>query len=204
MAEGASSPALILASASPHRRQLLKAAGLSFEVVPAAVDEAATKRALARERQPASVVAGTLAAAKAQSVSASLPQALVIGADQVLACDGQLYDKPDDLAAARLQLQQLRGRAHHLHSGVALAHASQIVWRHGDSACLRMRHFSDAFLEGYLAEAGEAILGTVGAYQVEGVGIQLFECISGDASTIIGLPMLPLLAELRARGMIGT
>lgn len=204
MADRASPPALILASASPHRRQLLKAAGLTFEVVPAAVDEAALKRALAIEAQPASAVAGTLAAAKAQSVSARYRQALVIGADQVLVCDGQLYDKPADLAAARLQLQQLRGRDHQLHSAVALAQDRQIVWRYSDSASLRMRHFSDAFLQSYLAQAGDAILGSVGAYQVEGVGIQLFNCMSGDASTIIGLPMLPLLQELRVRGLIGT
>jgi septum formation protein len=183
---------------------LLKAAGLTFEVVPAAVDEAALKRALAIEAQPASAVAGTLAAAKAQSVSARYRQALVIGADQVLVCDGQLYDKPADLAAARLQLQQLRGRDHQLHSAVALAQDRQIVWRYSDSASLRMRHFSDAFLQSYLAQAGDAILGSVGAYQVEGVGIQLFNCMSGDASTIIGLPMLPLLQELRVRGLIGT
>ena len=193
---------LVLASASQHRRRLLKAAGLVFDVAPAEVDEAASKRTLVSGGADAPAIAGSLAGEKALLVSAKLPEALVIGADQVLACEGQLFDKPGNLATARLQLRRLRGRTHHLHTGVVLAHNQAIVWQRTDTACLQMRPFSDAFLESYLLQAGEAICATVGAYEIEGIGIQLFASVSGDISTIIGLTMLPLLSELRARGVI--
>jgi septum formation protein len=178
------------------------AAGLVFDVAPAAVDEAASKRTLVSAGADAPAIAGSLAVEKALLVSAKLPEALVIGADQVLACEGQLFDKPDDLAAARVQLRRLRGRTHHLHTGVVLAHNQTIVWQRTDTAHLQMRPFSDAFLDSYLLQAGEAICATVGAYEIEGLGIQLFASVSGDISTIIGLTMLPLLSELRARGVI--
>jgi|RhiMethySRZTD1v2_1073278.scaffolds.fasta_scaffold686295_2 septum formation protein len=202
MNEWAPAQRLVLASASQHRRRLLKAAGLVFDVVPAAVDEAASKRALVLSGADASVIAGSLAGEKALVVSAKWPEALVIGADQVLACNGELFDKPGSLAAARTQLRRLRGRTHQLHTGVALAHNQHIVWQRTDTARLQMRPFSDAFLECYLLQAGEAIWATVGAYEIEGVGLQLFASVRGDASTIIGLTMLPLLSELRARGVI--
>jgi len=195
---------LILGSASPHRRRLLQAAGLAFDVVPAPIDEAAIKHALAAEGRDGCGVASRLAGAKAEAVSASFPDAMVIGADQVLECEGRLFDKPGQLANARIQLQRLRGRAHHLHTAVALASQRGIVWQHCETASLLMRPFSDAFLEDYLSAAGESIWGTVGAYEIEGIGIQLFASVRGDASSIIGLPMLPLLTELRARGMIAT
>jgi len=181
---------------------LLKAAGLVFDVVPAAVDEAASKSSLVSAGADAPAIAGSLAGEKALLVSAKFPEAFVIGADQVLACEGQLFDKPGSLAAARLQLRGLRGRTHQLHTGVVLAHNQEIVWHRTDTASLQMRPFSDAFLESYLQQAGEAIWGTVGAYEIEGIGIQLFASVSGDTSTIIGLTMLPLLTELRARGVI--
>ena len=193
---------LILGSASPHRRRLLQAAGLTFKVVPAAIDEAAIKRALAAEGRDGGGVASRLAGVKAQAVSARFAEAMVIGADQVLECEGRLFDKPGQLANARRQLQRLRGRAHHLHTAVVLAHQRGIVWQHSETASLVMRPFSDAFLESYLSAAGETIWGTVGAYEIEGRGIQLFASVRGDASSIIGLPLLPLLTELRARGMI--
>jgi septum formation protein len=202
MTEWAPAQRLVLASASQHRRRLLKAAGLVFDVVPAAVDEAASKRSLVSAGADAPAIAGSLAGEKALLVSAKFPEALVIGADQVLACEGQLFDKPGSLADARLQLRRLRGRTHHLHTGVVLAHHQEIVWHRTDTASLQMRAFSDAFLESYLLQAGEAIWGTVGAYEIEGIGIQLFASVSGDTSTIIGLNMLPLLTELRARGVI--
>lgn len=202
MTEWTPAQRLMLASASQHRRRLLKAAGLVFDVVPAAVDEAASKRALLSAGADAPAIAGSLAGEKALQVSAKFPEALVIGADQVLACEGQLFDKPGNLVAARLQLRRLRGRSHHLHTGVVLASGQEIVWQRTDTACLQMRSFSDAFLESYLLEAGEAIWGTVGAYEIEGVGIQLFASVRGDTSTIIGLSLLPLLTELRARGAI--
>jgi len=202
MSEWTPAQRLVLASASQHRRRLLKAAGLVFDAVPAAVDEAASKRALVSAGADALTIAGSLAGEKALQVSAKFPEALVIGADQVLACEGQLFDKPGNLAAARRQLRRLRGRGHHLHTGVALAHGEKIVWQYTDTASLQMRCFSDAFLESYLLEAGEAIWGTVGAYEIEGIGIQLFASVSGDTSTIIGLTLLPLLSELRARGAV--
>jgi nucleoside triphosphate pyrophosphatase len=172
--------------------------------VPAPIDEAAIKQVLAAEGRDGCGVASQLAAAKAQAVSASFPDAIVIGADQVLECEGRLFDKPGQLANARRQLQRLRGRTHHLHTAVALADQRGIVWQHCETASLLMRPFSDAFLEDYLSAAGETIWSTVGAYEIEGIGIQLFASVSGDASSIIGLPMLPLLTELRARGMIAT
>ena len=197
-------PPLVLASGSPHRRKLLEAAGLEFEVVPADVDEAALKSKLAVADTAPAAVAEALARAKAVAVSARHPGAVVIGADQVLALNGQLFDKPSDLAVARKQLEHLRGKTHRLLSAVALAQAGDIVWKNVGEAVLTMRHFSREFLDDYLARSGDRLLGTVGAYEIEGVGIQLFERIEGDYFTIIGLPLLPLLAELRTRGVAGT
>jgi septum formation protein len=194
---------LLLASASPFRRRLLEAAGVAFRVAPAHVDEAAIKRNLVPGVGPAAV-ADAVAGAKAEAVSARFPADLVVGADQVLALGETLLSKPGDLARARAQLKQLRGKTHRQFAAVVLAHGGQVMWRAGDSATLTMRDFSDAFLEAYLARCG-AILGQiVGAYEIEGVGIQLFECVEGDYFTIIGLPLVPLLAELRARGVIQT
>ena len=195
-------PRLVLASASPFRRRMLEAAGLSFEVVPADVDEAAIKHDLLRAGSTSSGVAKALAAAKAEAVSAHLPEALVIGADQVLALDQDLFSKPASIAQAREQLLRLRGKTHHLHSAAALVAGGKSVWMLVDSAILAMRPFSDAFLASYLAEVGDRVRHTVGAYEIEGRGIQLFERIEGDIFTIIGLPLLPLLRELRGRGAI--
>jgi septum formation protein len=206
MPEAANAPALVLASTSPYRRHMLEAAGLRFRAVAPEVDEADLKQSLASARPPAgaSDVAAALARAKALAVSAHTPSALVIGADQVLALGGELFDKPGNLASARWQLQHLRGKAHQLHTAVALAEAGNIVWSHIGIPTLHMRDFSDAYLDAYLATAGSAIFGTVGGYEVEGRGIQLFERIDGDHFTVIGLPLLPLLAELRDRGVIAT
>jgi septum formation protein len=204
MPEAATAPALVLASTSPYRRQMLEQAGLRFRVVSPEVDEAVLKRKLASAQPPAgaSDVAVALARAKALAMSARMPSALVIGADQVLALGDELFDKPGNLAGARRQLQRLRGNAHQLHTVVALAEAGGIVWSNISIPTLHMRDFSDAFLDDYLAAAGPAIFGTVGGYEVEGRGIQLFERIDGDHFTVIGLPLLPLLAELRGRGVI--
>lgn len=197
---------LVLASTSAFRRRMLQAAGLSFSAVAPEVDESALKRELASARPPAAAsdVAAALARAKAQVVSARVPSALVIGADQVLALGDELLDKPGDLASARDQLQRLRGRQHQLHTAAALAEGGDIVWSRIEVATLRMRPFSDAYLDAYLAEAGPSVLSTVGSYEIEGRGIQLFERVEGDHFTIIGLPLLPLLAELRHRGVIAT
>ena len=195
---------LILASGSPYRRKMLQAAGLAFRVVPADVDEAALKRGLAAQApKPApAAIADALARAKAQSVSVEHRDATVIGADQILALAGELLDKPGDLAAARAQLERLRGKTHRLISAVVVAEAGQAVWAHVDEAVLTMRSFTPEFLDRYLAEAGPDLCQIVGAYEIEGLGIQLFERVEGDHFTIIGLPLVPLLAELRSRGVI--
>jgi septum formation protein len=196
----ARSPELILASTSPFRRRMLEAAGLSFRVVPPDVDEAALKSSLG-SIAPASL-ARALACAKARAVSARAPGALVIGADQVLALGARLYDKPGSLAEARDQLLELRGSTHQLHTAAALAQAGEVIWTCLDAPSLTMRAFGPAFLDTYLAAAGESVCAIVGAYEIEGRGIQLFDRVTGDHFAIIGLPLLPLLAELRTRGAL--
>lgn len=195
---------LVLASASPHRHKMLEAAGLSCRVVPADIDEPALKDNLAAQRpKPGpSAVAVALARAKAQAVSARFPDALVIGSDQVLALEDELFDKPGDLVTARSQLQRLCGRTHRLLTAAALALGGEVVWAKVEDATLTMRQFSPEFLDQYLAKSGSGLCQIVGAYEIEGAGIQLFESVEGDHFTIIGLPLVPLLAELRSRGAI--
>jgi septum formation protein len=197
-------PRLVLASASPFRRRMLEAAGLTFRVVPADVDEAAVKGALQRSGATLPNIAHGLAAAKAEAVSAALPDALVIGADQVLGCGAEMFNKPASIAEAREQLLRLRGKTHELNTAVALAGGGKALWVHLETATLTMRPFSDAFLADYLARLGERVRRTVGAYAIEGLGIQLFERIEGDAFTVVGLPLLALLSELRTRRAIPT
>lgn len=207
MRPGAEASHIVLASGSAARRELLSAAGVAFGVHPADIDEASLHAALAEEHAgdltPESV-AIELACAKASAVSRERPGALVIGADQVLDFAGRVVTKSRDMAEARDLLVQLRGHTHALHSAFALARDGHLLCYHCDTAHLTMRAFSDPFLDGYLAEAGETILACVGCYQLEGRGLQLFEAIEGDYFTILGLPMLPLLAELRARGALAT
>jgi len=197
-------PPLILASASKVRGALLRNAGLEFEARESGVNEAQLKIEFAKspDAQNIDALALKLAEAKALAVSANAPEALVIGADQILSCNGKAYDKPRDMAQARANLQTFRARAHVLHSGVALAQGGEIVWRHADQASLTMRDFGEVFLDAYLKAVGEKVLSSVGCYQLEGPGVQLFEKIEGDYFTILGLPLLPLLAELRKRGAI--
>jgi septum formation protein len=197
---------LLLASASPYRRKMLEAAGLAFDVVVADVDEAALKREIARRspRATAAEIAQALAVAKAEAVSARHPEAIVIGADQVLALGAELLDKPGSPEAARAQLARLRGKTHRLVSAVTIASAGRADWSHVDEAVISMRAFTDAFLDRYVAEAGPRIAGIVGAYEIEGRGIQLFERVEGDTFTIIGLPLIPLLTALRSRGVVET
>ena len=200
----ASSSPLILASGSETRRQMLFRAGLTFRVVPADVDERAIQRAVQEEDPEAdgSEIAMRLAAAKAEAVSGKFPEALVIGADQVLTYDDKVYEKPTDIEAARRQLAELRGRQHHLHSAIALARGGEAVWEGVDVAVLSMRRFTDTFLDAYLEEVGDKVCTSVGAYQLEGLGIQLFESIDGDYFTILGLPLLMLLDVLREEGVV--
>lgn len=197
---------LILASGSRTRRDLLAAAGVAAWAIPADIDEAAVRDTLTANDNAIDPldIAEVLARAKAQAVSALHPKALVIGADQILALDDRIFAKPDDIAAARQSLRDLRGRTHQLHCAVALAFAGEVVWTNADTAHLSMRAVSDAFLERYIDEAGPIVCQSVGAYQLEGLGVQLFDRIDGDYFTILGLPLLPLLAELRTRGVIGT
>lgn len=192
-----SSSSLVLASGSAVRAMLLRQAGLAFEIQNSNVDEDLIKKKFADS--DTDVLAIKLAEAKAVAVSAEKPEALVIGADQILSCQARRYDKPRDMREARANLMMFRGRSHRLHSAIVLAKSGVIVWRHSDHADLTMRNFSDTFLDHYLADVGAKVLTSVGCYQLEGPGIQLFEKIEGDYFTILGLPLLPLLAELRQR-----
>jgi septum formation protein len=189
---------VILASQSAARAALLRAAGLVFEQRPARIDEAAVKESL-RESGP-DECALTLAGLKAARIRSD--DDLVIGADQVLVCGDDWFDKPADLDAARAQLLRLRGRTHTLVTAVVCHRGGSEIWRHVARPTLRMRPFSDGFLEHYLATEGEAILSSVGAYRLEGLGIQLFDTIEGDYAAILGLPMLALLGFLRQHGIL--
>jgi septum formation protein len=192
---------LILASASSSRRQMLSNAGLDFSIEPSGVDEDEVKLSLTAERASAQDVATTLAEMKARRVSTRRPGALVIGADSTLACEGRLYDKPPTLAAARAQLEALSGRTHELVSSVVVAKNGARLWHTTETGRLTMRPLGPAFLDAYLARAGEAVCGSVGAYQLEGLGAHLFSRIDGDYFTVLGLPLLPLLVFLAEHGI---
>jgi septum formation protein len=194
-------PPLILASASPSRRQLLANAGLDFEIEPSGVDEDEVKRSLLGERAGPRDIATTLAEMKAVRVSARRLGALVIGADSTLACKGRLFDKPPTLAAARQQLIELGGQTHELHSAVVVAQNGARLWQAADRGLLTMRSLTDSFVDAYVARAGDAVCASVGAYQLEGLGAHLFSRIEGEYFTILGLPLLPLLAFLAEHGI---
>jgi septum formation protein len=196
--------AIVLASGSATRQRLLRDAEVTFTVDVASVDETAVIESLIAEKAPARDVADLLAELKAVKVSARHPQAFVIGADQVLSLGNELFQKPGTRAGAREQLRRLRGATHVLSSAIAVARDGSVIWRVVQEARLTMRAFSDEFLDAYLADAGEDILGSVGAYHVEGRGIQLFSRIEGDAFTIMGLPLLPLIDFFRLHGMLKT
>jgi septum formation protein len=207
MFDGRPDAPLILASASASRADILRNAGLVFRQMPSDVDERAIETQLATENAGqgaafAERLALALAEAKALAVSKDHPGALVIGADQVMACGGDVLHKPETLEAACEQLMRLRGRAHTLFSGVCVALGTAVAWRHCESADLAMRDFSDDFLEAYCLVEGDAMLRSVGSYRVEGPGIHLFSAICGDVHTIMGLPLLPLLGYLRDTGKL--
>jgi len=196
-----SPPPLILASTSSARRQLLADAGIVFDIEPSGIDEEEVKRSLAAERSTPQSVAETLAELKALRVSAKHPQALVIGADQTLACNGRLFDKPASIEAARKQLMFLRGQTHELFSSVVVARGGTRLWHWNERARLTMRSFTEAFLDAYLARAGDTVTTSVGAYRLESYGAHLFNRVDGDYFTILGLPLLPLLTFLNGHGI---
>lgn len=195
---------LILASQSLSRRALLEGAGLEFETMPAAVDESTIKESARAEGVSPGDTAILLADAKAARIARRHPEATIIGADQLLVCDGEWFDKPEDLASARNHLHKLRNRAHELVTAVVVWRNGQRAWHHLSTPRLAMRDFSEAFLDDYLAREGGFVTQSVGAYRLEGMGIQLMRDIRGEHTAILGLPLLPLLAYLRDTGIIKT
>jgi septum formation protein len=191
---------LVLASGSSIRRAILEAAGIPVEVRPARLDERAVEAGAPSEDPGA--IAALLARAKALRVAADVPGRLVVGADQILTLGRRRLDKPTGLAGARAQLQALAGRTHELHAGVAAVRGADVLFTHVDVARLTMRPLTGGFLDCYLDAAGTVVTASVGAYQVEGLGVHLFERIEGDHFTVMGLPLLPLLAYLRSEGSL--
>jgi septum formation protein len=195
---------LILASGSSTRAELLAAAGVPAEIDLPRIDEVEVKAALLAEEASPRDLADALAEMKAVRVSHRHPGAYVVGADQVLALDGEILDKPRDLPEARRQLLRMRARRHTLLSAAVVARDGRPIWRHVGQARLAVRAFSDGFLDDYIARHGEALLDTVGAYRLEAGGVVLFDRIEGDHFTILGLPLLELLAFLRLNGVCRT
>ncbi|MED5566054.1 MAG: nucleoside triphosphate pyrophosphatase [Pseudomonadota bacterium] len=187
---------LTLASGSQVRAALMRGAGLKFDIAVSGVDEDAIK---ARHGGTPDALALKLAEAKARAIARD---GLVVGADQILVCDGVLFDKPKDMVEARENLKKFRGRTHALVSGTVLLDDGKPVWSLAEQVTLTMRQFSDEFLEAYLLDVGDDVLKSVGCYQLEGPGVQLFEAVNGDYFAILGLPLVPLLAALRARGAV--
>ena len=197
-------PALWLASASTARAELLRGAGIPVEIEPARIDEGEVKASMRAENATAEMVAETLAEMKAARVARRHADALVIGADQMLVCEDRWYDKPATIDDARRHLQALRGKQHALVSALCVMRNDTRIWHHREYARLTMRPFSDAFLDDYLAASGPEVLESVGAYRLEGLGIQLFSKIEGEYTPILGLPLLPLLDFLRGHGVVKT
>lgn len=193
---------LILASGSPFRKQLMEAAGLTFDAESARIDEREIEAPLVKAGASPEQVAGALAKAKALDVAGRNPQTLVIGSDQVMSMDDRLFHKCTSVDMAREQLRSMRGRTHRLSSAISIAQDGEEIWNHVAVADMTFRNFSDSYLDIYIKEAGPKVLLTVGAYSYEGLGQQLFEKVEGDFFTIIGLPMLPLLAALRDLSII--
>jgi septum formation protein len=193
---------LLLASKSPARLALLAAAGIPFETMEAPIDERALEAPLRAAGAGAAKIAAHLARAKALAVSNLKQDRLVVGADQVLSLDGEIFAKPRDLTDAKAQLAHLSGRSHELYAALCVARACAALFETVSSARLTCRNLSGEFIDQYVAAAGADVLASVGAYQVEGLGINLFEKIDGDHATMLGLPLIPLLAFLRQEGSL--
>jgi len=194
---------IILASESPTRIAILKAAGIAFEAMPSRVDERLVETPLIAAGKSPAEIALALAEAKACGISKGDPDAWVIGADQTLDVDGERWVKPATIGAAESHLLSLAGRSHQLHTAVVGAYGGAVRWHHVERAVMTMRPLSPAEIRVYLEMVGEAALGSVGAYEIEGPGIQLFERIDGDYFAILGLPLLPVLKWLREEGALG-
>lgn len=195
---------LVLASASTSRQSLLRAAGVDFTVLAADIDEPALMRDLSAKGGDGAAIAETLAIQKALAVSRQRPGEIVLGGDSVLELGTEIIGKSSDLAALRTLLLRLSGRTHHLVSAAALAQDGVITWHHTARARMTVRPLGEGFLDAYLAREGKALLSSVGGYHFEGAGAQLFESVEGDYFSILGLPLLPVLAALRDRGLLET
>jgi septum formation protein len=193
---------IILASASPFRLAMLRNAGIETEANPSRIDERAVEEAVGDAAISPENLAWILAEAKAEEVSERFPGALVIGSDQTLSLGDEVLHKAADLEEARRRLLRLSGRTHHLNSAVVLARDGKALWGHVSVANMTMRKFDPAYIGRYLSRVGDQVLRSVGVYQIEGEGIQLFDSIEGDHFTIVGMPLLPLVAELRRLGAI--
>jgi len=194
---------VILASGSAIRRQLMTDAGLDFEVITKPVDESVIKESMLAESARLRDIADALAEAKSMRVS-RVENGLVIGADQIMVMDNQLFDKPKDINEARERLKLMRGKTHYLVGAVVICENGVPVWRHMAKTKLTMREFSDEFLEDYLKTEGDLVTKSVGAYRFEGLGSQLFSHVEGDFFSILGLSLLPVLDYLRIRGAIAS
>lgn len=197
-----SPPSIILASTSQVRQQLLRSAGIHFTAISPGVDESLIKKTTGASSPE--MLAATLAAAKSTALASKHQNALIIGADQLLVLDGKIFDKPASVEEARLHLQALRHGTHQLISAVCCSKNGAVLWQHQSIASLTMRSFTDEFLDYYIAHCGAGLTTSVGAYKLEGMGIQLFDTIVGDYFTILGLPLLPLLAFLRSQDLIAS
>jgi len=194
---------LILASGSPARVAMLRAAGVEFTAIPASIDEAAIKAQFHDAGKDALACAMALAMSKARAVAAQHPEAIVVGADQILVADGEWFDKPATLAEASAQLRSLSGRRHALVTAAVAVDGDSCLWTATTAPKLTMRRIGENFFAEYIASEGEAVLGSVGAYRIEGRGVQLFSRIEGDFFSILGLPLIDLLGFLRAAGLLG-
>jgi len=194
---------LILASGSKARAEMLRGAGLAFEVIPADIDEQKLLQEMTQQKAEPGTIAAALARAKAQHVSQQHKDTYVIGADQVLWFAGRIFSKAGTVEEARSNLKTFRGKTHRLTSAACVARHGEILWEGASHADMMMRDFDDAFLEGYMAQAGDALLKTVGGYELESAGKMLFEKVEGDYFTVLGMPLIPLLEFLKGQGYGG-